>query len=841
MTDALFVLTHPHNKLAKTWRADGSITPYDDAKFFDVHVEVVAGIAELSEVLTTLEADPQACVVRGQYKGHDEAAKLDPEHKPGRVRRLLDLWNDVPRHWMLVEVDNFEPLTADPVLDPVMSIDEFLLTQMPAPFHGVAYHWQLSNSAGHRKNLGKLKAHVWVWLEKPYTSAQLRAWATALALPIDRAVLNPVQVHYTSAPQFDPGVVDPVPVRSGFAEGLVADEVALEIDLDALPVVGTRQTKAARLAAAAEGDPIARLLYDRGMVKSVGGQGELRVVCPRSSEHTGPSAETATLYYLPHTGGFDRGTFACLHDHCRGVPQSLFHDAMGYNPVLDDFAPIADEGDGDGGEGEGGDGAMDRAIPEAMHLCTDQANANRIVKHFRRRLMVSGGKWYAWSGTHWKQDEGEVYRCALKLSAIVHREADQFEAKPLDAGDEDAAETREKVVKAIRDWARKSEMKGTIDAALNLTKRLLEVPATDLDQDPWALNCINGTVDLRTGKLRACSPEDYITKCVPFAYDPSVRSTLFEEILAKVTMEEGRTTKPVAAFIKRWFGYCITGSTREQKFVVHYGNGSNGKSTILDTISHVVGVEYAGAAAPGLLVGGKDRHPTEIADLRGRRMVTAHETGESGVLREDFVKQATGGDMLKARFMGVDFFEFKPTHKIQLLTNYKPIIRGQDVGIWRRVLLVPYLARFGSPEDVAQGQATHVRDLTVPERLLNEAQGVLTWLVEGAADWFTTGLRAPDSVLAASKDYQTEQDKLLQFVTEECELGPEFEAQIGDLYRCYAQWCKASGYLPLGKNRVSQEMERVVPCYKSQTRKVSQEGVRRNVVFIAGIRLCSEF
>src|SRR5690606_28698743 len=129
-------------------------------------------------------------------------------------------------------------------------------------------------------------------------------------------------------------------------------------------------------------------------------------------------------------------------------------------------------------------------------------------------------------------------------------------------------------------------------------------------------------------------------------YVPGASAAVWQKVLLQVTREEGGPA-PVAQFLQRWFGYCATASTREQKFVVHYGMGSNGKSTVLDIVSEVLG-DYAGTAAPGIMMSAnKDRHPTEIADLFNKRMVTAHESGEGGVLREDFVKQATGGDRIK--------------------------------------------------------------------------------------------------------------------------------------------------------------------------------------------------
>lgn len=836
MADLLTILKHPTSLLAKTWQADGSVKAYDDAKFFVCKEIEVDGIEALSGVLSQLEHDARACVIRGKYVGHDKAAERDPEFKHGKVRRIADLYDDVPHHWLLAEIDNFEPLCADPVLQPVMAIEEFIATHLPACFQGVAYHWQLSNSAGHAKNVGKLKAHVWFWLAKPYTSDELKAWAGVAAADLDRSVFNVVQVHYTAAPVFEEGVVDPVPVRSGFVSGLVGDDVELEIDAAMLAnaQAGAKPSRHARLLEVADNDPVAQRLADLELVKSVGKKGELFIECPLSENHTQESGPTATAYYPAHTGGYANGAFVCQHAHCRDVAQSVFLAKIGVDPVEDDFEVVGEKA---------AEGSKVR-IPEALHLTTDQANAVRIVKRYGKRLMVSADRWYAWVGTHWAQDDAAVYRFALNLSKIIRGEADQWRAKKGNTPQE--WEKNVKIADAMETWAKKSEMKNTIEAALGLARRMLAVKAEDLDADHWALNCANGTVDLRTGKLREHNPEDYITRLIPLQYLPNVRAPLFERVVEQVTCEEGAEDKPLAKFLQRWFGYCATGSVREQKFAVHYGQGRNGKSTILDTIAEVLG-SYAATAAPGLLARSSgrtaDRHPAEIADLFGRRMVTAHESGEGQVLREDFVKQATGGDRLKARHMHANFFEFDPTHKLQLLTNYKPRIKGQDEGIWRRVMLVPFKAKFGTAEEVAKGAATHLRDNRIAEHLIAEKTGVLTWIVAGAIEWFREGLNPPDVVLAASKDYQTEQDRVLQFIHEECETGPDLVEKLntrfgGGLYPTYANWCKTNGYQPLAKNNMLAELERCVPFFAQRNVDDRRKDAERcKYVEIRGLKL----
>jgi putative DNA primase/helicase len=569
------------------------------------------------------------------------------------------------------------------------------------------------------------------------------------------------------------------------------------------------------------------------MIKSVGKKGELFIECPLSENHTQESGPTATVYYPAHTGGYANGAFVCQHAHCRDVPQSVFLSKIGIDPVEDDFEAV-------GGD-ESSEAGNKIRIPEAQHLTTDQANAVRIVKRYGQRLMVSADRWFAWVGTHWAQDDAAVYRFAMNLSKVVHTEADQWRAKKADTSEE--RDKNNKIADALISWAKKSEMRGAIEAALGLAKRMLAVKAEYLDADPWALNCANGTVDLRTGKLRPHDPDDYLTRCIGLPYSPEGKAPLFETVIARVACEEGKPARPLSGFLQRWFGYCATGSVREQKFAVHYGRGRNGKSTVMDIVSEVLG-DYAATAAPGLLMSNShDRHPTEIADLAGRRLVTAHETGEGGVLREDFVKQATGGDKIKARYMRGDFFEFLPTHKLQLLTNYKPVIKGQDEGIWRRVMLVPFKARFGTPDEVASGVATCLRDTRIAEHLAAEKEGVLAWIVAGAVDWFRDGLNPPDVVLEASKSYQTEQDRVLQFINEECELGSDFEEKVstpfgGGLYPAYSNWCKTGGAHPLAKNRFLFELERCVPFFARFDKHEAVEGAkRRRFVTIRGLRL----
>lgn len=843
-TDTLAVLTHSHNLVTKTWCADGTIKPFDDAKNFRLQQHTVGGIAALSSLLTKLERTPKACLIRGRYAGDEVAQQRDPSFKPGLVRRMLDYFDDQPLHTVLVDVDGFQPVMAGPLDDPAAAVEEFVQTMLPEDWRGASYHWQLSSSFGHpSKPSSELRAHIWFWLEQPLTSAQLKAWAKATALPADLALFNPVQAHFTAGPVFERGIVDPVPVRSGFVQGFMTDAVPLVVGDEVLAIAARSGGSGQRLADLAETDPVAIALNEAGLIKSRTRDG-FNIVCPFDDEHTGDSVESATQYRLPHTNGHAVGQFICLHSHCKGRGRGLFLARLGVDEVSGDFEEVQEQPEAAGGGGDSNTTSsmaeipeLKRPIPKAQYLTTDLANANRIVGRFGKHMIVVAGQWHGWDGRRWRKDDSEVYKRASDLSKVIRAEADSWRAKKAEAVEEQKKNLA--IAEALGKWANKSEMKNTFDAAMGMVKRMHSVDEARIDADPWLLNCLNGTVDLRTGVLRPHSPADMITKLCPVVYDPAARAPAWEETLAKVTLEERTPTRPLVSFLQRWFGYCATGSTREQQFLVHYGNGSNGKSTIIETLAGVLG-DYAGVTAPGLLMTkGHESHPTEIADLFGRRMVTAHETGEGGMLREDFVKQATGGDKMKARYMRADFFEFSPTHKLQLLTNYKPQIKGQDTGIWRRVLLMPYLARFASAEDVAAGRAHHVKDTKILELLGRESQGVLAWVVRGARQWFLDGLQPPDAVLAASREYQVEQDRVGQFVADCCELGEGFEDHLvgtmGGLYPAYQAWCGEGGMGALGKIKFRQELERVVPFFKMK--EMQESGTRKKIMLVKGLRL----
>lgn len=317
-----------------------------------------------------------------------------------------------------------------------------------------------------------------------------------------------------------------------------------------------------------------------------------------------------------------------------------------------------------------------------------------------------------------------------------------------------------------------------------------------LDRDPWLLNCPNGTIDLRTGKLRPHRREDFITKMSPVEFDPDALCPLWEAVCRRVFAGNAA----LIAYWQRLCGLALTGSVAEQILPILYGTGANGKSTMLNVLLDMLGEDYAMKAPPDLLMARRNEgHPTERADLFGRRLVVAIETGEGARINETLIKELTGGDKIRARRMREDFWEFHPTHKILLCTNHKPIVRGTDHAIWRRFMLIPFTVKI--PDDE--------QDKALLEKLRRELPGILAWSARGCLAWQEIGLNPPPDVTEATRTYRDEEDVLGGFLAEECVVNPdnrELKARAGQLYDRFKAWTERSGETAISQKRFGAAM-----------------------------------
>lgn len=401
---------------------------------------------------------------------------------------------------------------------------------------------------------------------------------------------------------------------------------------------------------------------------------------------------------------------------------------------------------------------------------TELGNAERLVgRHGHDLLYVYGIGWFVWCGTHWRRDRtGEVERRAVETVRSIHEEAARVE------GDEKR--------KGLSKWAAASESAYRIKAMVDLARSMPGVPVGDadsLDGDPWLLNVANGTLDLRTGDLRDHAREDLITKLAPVRFDPGAEAATWDAFIGR-TVPSGDTR----TFLRRAVGYSLTGKTTEKVMPCLLGPGDTGKTTFVEAVMDLMGEDYAKPAAPDLLLSKRGAgHPTEVADLLGRRFVATVEVEEGRYLAESLVKQLTGGDRISARFMRQDFFEFRPTHKIWLAANHPPIVRGGDDAIWNRIKKVPF--------GVVVPKDEQDRDLR--DKLRSERSGILNWALEGCLEWQREGLGEPEEVRLATEEYREDMDTFAEFLAERCALGEGQWAATSALRLAYRGWCEEAG------------------------------------------------
>jgi putative DNA primase/helicase len=300
------------------------------------------------------------------------------------------------------------------------------------------------------------------------------------------------------------------------------------------------------------------------------------------------------------------------------------------------------------------------------------------------------------------------------------------------------------------------------------------------DADLDLLGTPSGAVDLRTGHTRAPNRADYITRSV--AVDPAPAGThtpLWNAFLSRVFNGDAE----MIAFVQRAAGYALTGHTREQKLLFAYGTGANGKSVYLNTLQWLLSEYAKRAPADTFLDSRGERHPTELAGLMGARLVVSSELPPGKSWNEAVIKDLTGSDVVSARFMRQDFFEYLPQFTLLIAGNHMPTFRGIDEAIRRRVLLVPFTVAIPKAE----------RDPQLSEKLKAEGPAILRWCIHGAVAWYQQGLAAPASVEAASADYLDGEDLIGEFLSECVVHVAGAATPIGLVYARFSMWSSQRG------------------------------------------------
>ncbi len=406
-------------------------------------------------------------------------------------------------------------------------------------------------------------------------------------------------------------------------------------------------------------------------------------------------------------------------------------------------------------------------------LETDYGNGERLHALFGHEFRYCHALgWLRWDGKRWRIDEDGtlMIRLAQRTARELFAQGEQ----------EPNAHERTRLVKYALGCERSASLKNTVDLARSIPG--VSVNVEELDADPMAFNVENGTIDLRTGKIKDHNPRDLITKLAPVTFDPAAECPLWGQFQQTICANDS----DLIAFKQRAYGYTATGKTSEDALFIGYGNGANGKSTEQDIMLEMFGDYGNTAQFETFAVKKNEGVRNDIADLVGARLVAASEGESRQRLAEGLVKQLTGGDVLKARFLHKEFFRFKPTFKLWLATNHKPVIRGTDGGIWRRIRLIPYAVTI-PPEK---------RDKRLREKLQAEKSGILNWVLKGCADWLEHDLGEAEAVSAATESYRQESDALAEFISACCTVDELHTELAGALYQAYKQFCEGSGEEP---------------------------------------------
>jgi putative DNA primase/helicase len=406
----------------------------------------------------------------------------------------------------------------------------------------------------------------------------------------------------------------------------------------------------------------------------------------------------------------------------------------------------------------------------APEFSEDQVALDFTARHCEDlRYVAQWGKWLRWNGTRW---EIEKTLMAFDLARDVVRDyanacQDEREAKKLASA---------KTVNAVQTLARADRHHAAV--------------TEQWDTDLLALNTPGGTVDLRTGTLRPHRRVDYITKITSVA--PGGDCPLWLAFLERI-MNSDQT---LVDYLQRVSGYALTGITREHALFFGYGTGGNGKGVFLGTLGGILQDYAAVAPMEVFLFSHTDKHPTDLAGLRGARLVTAQETEEGRRWAETKIKTLSGGDPIPARFMRQDFFTYVPQFKLFIAGNHKPGLRGVDEAIRRRFNLIPFTVTIPKDE----------RDKELAAKLKGEWPGILQWMIEGCSKWLREGLNPPSVVRQATENYLAAEDTLARWIEEECAVDPSYFGTIAALFASWKTWTEAAGEFTGSKKRLSQQL-----------------------------------
>jgi len=418
---------------------------------------------------------------------------------------------------------------------------------------------------------------------------------------------------------------------------------------------------------------------------------------------------------------------------------------------------------------------------------TQDGNAQLFVNHYQDILKfnINSGKWLIWDDIHWKpeiaHEKPELYVFRKFIQKMI-QELSNLESH----------EERD----ILNKWIKRSQTKHHMYDVLELASsyREIQISQHHLDANPLYLNCLNGTINLETNAIHNHSKDDYLTRYIPVEYHKDEDCPFFLEFLNTIT----NSNQDVITYLQTAIGYSLTGLHSEEVLFFLYGTGKNGKTTFMNVLATLLGIYQQRIGINSILQSRNDRVKTEFAQLPGVRIVHTSEIPENRKLDESLVKDLTGGDPIRTRFLYKEWFEFKPVFKLWMFGNHKPIITGTDEGIWRRIKLIPFTIEI--PEE--KRLPRHI----IEQKLNDELSGILNWALEGCQYWLQHGLYEPVCIAEATKIYRNEMNIIATFIDENCQLDNTCGILCSELYDAYKVWSKQTNTFCYGKQLFNKKL-----------------------------------
>jgi putative DNA primase/helicase len=775
--DSITILTSLESPLAKTIVPDGETTRVQqDVTWYRGEEATVYDIHSLAAVLEAASVDPCRCVVRGEIiEGTDvtRMRRLKLEQDDGTKPTL----REVPHHWLLLDIEGIEAPAVFDQFENAEATVAFVKKELPPEFLHATCWYQFTNSAGVKPGI---RLRLGFWLDRALSNADLKRWLGQYKI-IDKALFSAAQVHYIAAPIIAPGGIDPA--RDRPRSGTIAGKAeAANVPADLEQIIknsgasdrGTTESHREAPETAVSGAP-----RGLGLSTLIDFNDHLAAIGDHAGGYGCHMALKATIsaYWREYgSAASPEGLLALLEKrinqakwnpaHGPEYLQKQIKDLPGLIKTIQGLQRETEAANGFESINTGvGVGTKEDANEDAKQdeivspLFSDDNLALRLAKaHANSLRYVSKlGRWLLWNDKQWHFDETLIAR---KHARTICRKAAKECNQP----------KQQKLIASAK----------TISAVERLAQAdpLIAATVDQWDADPWLLNTPAETINLQTGERKAHEPGDYLTKITGVRAE--ARPTpVWNAFLARVTADNPE----LMAFLQRMAGYSLTGSTREHALFFLYGMGANGKTTFLNAITEAAGEYHKTAPIETFTASNTDRHPTDLAGLRGARLVTAVETEEGRRWAESKIKSLTGGDKISARFMRQDFFEYTPQFKLVIAGNHKPGLRSVDEAMKRRLNLIPFTVTI-PPEQ---------RDEQLADKLRAELPGILDWMVKGCAAWLDRGLAPPKIVTEATAAYLEAEDAVASWMEEVGERDPNGVESSNDLWLSWSSWANTAG------------------------------------------------